>query len=428
MKKHIFYHIFPRFNWCEIFQEQLLKVIESGLYEEIETFTILLLSNDIRNAEWLRERTKAFSKITIVVEENEHLVERPTLRLIHDFAQSREENELILYMHMKGISYYLNEAFSISGSPKRNQVAWRRYLEHFTIHKWRDAEYVLSSGYWDTYGVNLRKDTKYGQYPHYNGNFWWATTNYLSGLSKEFYLERLQREDDRAYAEFWIGSGKGGRFYCAKESNINHYSFPYTIDYYAHEPHFNSPGRIEYKAEEKWEGTLLNLPSGWAGLERIMPSLIKDFSINPNRAVEFGVEWGYSTAVFSQCFKEVIGVDTFTGDQHSGFKEDHMQFTKDALSNYQNITLIKSDWESWATTIIGRETFDLIHVDIVHDYHNTFAAGEWAVGHSDVVIFHDVVSFEEVNKAVEDLAHKYKLFYYYYPAYNGLGILTRRPL
>ena len=156
--------------------------------------------------------------------------------------------------------------------------------------------------------------------------------------------------------------------------------------------------------------------------------MIRDFSIIPNKALEFGVEWGYSTSILSGCFKEVIGVDTFTGDVHSGMKENHFEYTTECLKNFSNITLIKSDWESWSKTINKDERFDLIHIDIIHDYKNTFSAGDWALNHSDFVIFHDVISFEEVHAAVKDLARKHNMYYYYYPLYNGLGIITKNKL
>ena len=430
MKKHIFYHVFPIFNWCDLVQDQLSQIFISGLYDDIETFNIVLLSSDKRNFEWLKNVTSKFEKITVFFEENDDLAERPTLSRMNDFAKTRPQDEIILYMHTKGISWFLDEDYSLSGSPRRKQVAWRKYMEHFNIHLWRNAEMVLSSGYWDSYGVNLgRGNDYYGFHIHYSGNFWWATTDYLSSLKKEYFLEDLGRKDDRVYAEFWIGSGSGVRMYEAHTSNINHYEKEYTFDNYIEYKEYKGIERIEYKTiEQSWEKPKYDVVSAWVGLERILEPMIRDFNINPNKALEFGVEWGFSTSVFSGCFGEVIGVDTFVGDIHSGIKQDHFEHTKECLKQFSNIQLVKSDWESWSKTIKEDERFDLIHIDIIHDYENTFSAGDWALKYSDFVIFHDVMSFEEVHLAVKDLARKYNMYYYYYPLYNGLGIITKNPL
>ena len=97
------------------------------------------------------------------------------------------------------------------------------------------------------------------------------------------------------------------------------------------------------------------------------------------------------------------------------------------MKEYTNIELIESTWEQWAMSVPKNSRYDLIHIDIVHDYDSTFNAGEWAVEHSDVVIFHDTISFSDVNKAVSDLSEKYEYYYYNYPLYNGLGILSKYP-
>ena len=430
MKKHIFYHVFPRFNWCDLVQEQLSKVIESGLYEEIESLTIILLSDNKQNESWLRRITSKFKKISIIIEADGMVAERRTLSIINDFAKTRPHDELVLYMHTKGISWYLDEDYSINGSPRRRQVAWRNYMEHFNIHLWKNAEIVLSSGYWDTYGVNLQNAPEnYDNHIHYSGNMWWATTGYLQSLKKEYYLENLGRKEDRIYCEFWIGSGNNPRMYGAHESSVDHYAVEYTFDNYIESSNYSEVVPIEYRTlEEEWTKPKNDVISAWVGLEKIMNPIIRDFKVIPRVALEFGVEYGYSTAIFSGCFDNVIGLDTFTGDIHSGIKQDHYEYTQDRLKDFENISLVKSDWKSWAESIQEHEYFDLIHIDIIHDYKNTFEAGDWALQHSGCVIFHDVMSFKEVDLAVRDLARKYNMSYYYYPLYNGLGILTKHKI
>ena len=73
------------------------------------------------------------------------------------------------------------------------------------------------------------------------------------------------------------------------------------------------------------------------------------------------------------------------------------------------------------------DRYDLIHIDMIHNFDVTYDAGKWAVQHSDCVIFHDTVSFpNEVARACEQLAEEYNLYFYNYPKSNGLGILVKK--
>ena len=167
--------------------------------------------------------------------------------------------------------------------------------------------------------------------------------------------------------------------------------------------------------------------SAWGDIHTILYDIVNRFLIEKGhearRALEFGVEWGFSTSAISNYFETVIGVDTFEGDLHSSFKDNHIIQTKANLASFPNIKLVKSDYRDFIK-IGNKMQFDLIHIDIVHDYENTFACGDWAVQNGKVVIFHDTLSFPEVMRAVKDLATKHKLEFHNYPHSHGLGILT----
>lgn len=166
--------------------------------------------------------------------------------------------------------------------------------------------------------------------------------------------------------------------------------------------------------------------SAWGDIPTILKDIITRFNLKQNIALEFGVEYGYSTSALSNYFNNVIGVDTFEGDIHSGMKSNHLDLTTEKLKEFTNITLIKSDYKNYINN--QSEIFDLIHIDIIHTYEPTFECGEWAVQHSKCVIFHDTESFPEMKKVVQDLATKYNLDCYNYDKSNGLGILINHSL
>ena len=167
---------------------------------------------------------------------------------------------------------------------------------------------------------------------------------------------------------------------------------------------------------------LIEIASAWKGLEMIIEDIIEQFGIDRDRCIEFGVEFGYSSVVFSNYFKSVTGVDTFEGDEHTINKEEHYEKTKERLSSYSNIKLIKSDYRDWIVKDTSRYNF--AHVDIIHNYKETYECGLWAAQHSDCTIFHDTESFPEVRRAVLDIAKATGQKAYNYPEHYGLGILV----
>jgi predicted O-methyltransferase YrrM len=166
-------------------------------------------------------------------------------------------------------------------------------------------------------------------------------------------------------------------------------------------------------------------PSAWGDIPTILKDIIKRFNVDTKKALEFGVEYGYSTSALANYFDEVIGVDTFVGDIHSSERSNFLELTKDYLQEYPNIKLIESTYQDFILN--KKEQYDLIHIDIIHTYKETYECGEWAVNNSNVVIFHDTESFPDVKQACFDLATKYNLSFYNYLSSYGLGILVKQP-
>lgn len=167
---------------------------------------------------------------------------------------------------------------------------------------------------------------------------------------------------------------------------------------------------------------VLQITSAWKGLELIIDDIITRFNLERNNCIEFGVEFGYSAVIFSNYFQKVIGVDTFEGDQHTENQIEHFDDTRNRLSAYQNIELIKSDYRDWIKE--DQQRYNFAHVDIVHNYKETYECGLWTAQHSDCTVFHDTESFPEVRKAVKDIAKATGQKIYNYPHHHGLGILV----
>lgn len=167
---------------------------------------------------------------------------------------------------------------------------------------------------------------------------------------------------------------------------------------------------------------LLSVDTAWEGLELIIEDILDQFEIDRDSCIEFGVEFGYSTVVFSNFFNRVIGIDTFEGDKHTVNKLNHYEATQKKIAQFSNIELVKSDYKDWI--IKDNQHYNFAHVDIVHNYKETYECGLWAAKHADCTIFHDTESFIEVRKAVIDIAKTTGQQLYNYPECHGLGILV----
>ncbi len=171
---------------------------------------------------------------------------------------------------------------------------------------------------------------------------------------------------------------------------------------------------------------LIDVPSAWRGLESIIADIIETFGIKTDKALEFGVEFGYSTVALSNYFTDMIGVDTFQGDEHTEDKAivGLYEAVRDAMP--PNVILYPISYQDYFKRHAFNDPYDLIHVDIVHTYEDTYACGDWALNNSRLVIFHDTESFKDVRRAVEDLAEKHGAEFHNYPFHHGLGILWKK--
>lgn len=186
---------------------------------------------------------------------------------------------------------------------------------------------------------------------------------------------------------------------------------------------------IPYIPEQLWKPRhLVDVPTAWDGVESILRDVMLRFKIKSNTCLEFGVDYGYSTAALANFFNQVHGVDTFQGDHHAGVREDLLKKASKALENFKNITLVPQDYKVYIDIVDKvnlNPQWDLIHIDIVHDYKPTAELGRWAVDHSDVVMFHDTIAFPEVRRAVQDIAWETGRVFYEYQVQHGVGFLVK---
>jgi hypothetical protein len=152
--------------------------------------------------------------------------------------------------------------------------------------------------------------------------------------------------------------------------------------------------------------------------------MIQRFDIPTNRALEFGVDYGYSASALANYFDEVIAVDHFQGDPQTGERDNLYEQALKALQNFPNIRLVCQDYREFIK--VDKDEYGLIHVDMFHDYECTYGAGRWAADHARVVIFHDTEGWVEVKDAAGKISEETGMKFYNYAVNFGLGILVRQ--
>jgi len=212
MKIYGFYHICTINNWKEIVQEQLCKIVKSGLYDETEKIFVSIIGNECN---WIPSLDgNILNKCVIIyTSQDTSCYERKILEYMREFSYQCEENDKYYYLHSKGIKWYDNIYVYI------NVQDWRRYMEYFIIEKYKSCVQDLAE--YDVCGVNFSENPK----RHFSGNFWWARSGYIKKLPTKI-------NDDYLDPEMWLCSSnpKHKNYF---SSGINHYWGNFPLSKYA---------------------------------------------------------------------------------------------------------------------------------------------------------------------------------------------------
>jgi hypothetical protein len=119
------------------------------------------------------------------------LFELPTLKLISEYSKANP-NAKVLYVHTKGISYSKEDPRYVNG------LDWIHYMLYFLCKKSDNCLKLLDTH--DVAGCNFSEQP----YHHFSGNFWWATSAHLKGLSLESLVNKMS-------AEWWLLSGSASK-------------------------------------------------------------------------------------------------------------------------------------------------------------------------------------------------------------------------
>ena len=177
------------------------KINASGLIDALDAVFICNIGIPVEENKYNNE------KYTLTnCSENKLLYENPTLNKLKQFSEQNKDSH-VLYLHTKGNSY-----------PQMHEVItdWTNMMLYFLVET-HDACFRALDDAHDTVGCNYSASPV----PHYSGNFWWASTNYIATLPS-----LNECSPDKMAPEFWLFQNNPNA--CTLHSSgINHYHEAY---------------------------------------------------------------------------------------------------------------------------------------------------------------------------------------------------------
>lgn len=180
MSIKIFYHITCIGPWETIMNNQIQKIIYSGLYDDIEAiYCYVLGAGNVNDYEKCISLLKSIGKKIIIqkTNQNDKLDESFTLS---DIRNHIDENTKILYLHTKGVTRY-NNTYTIDNTTFiiqnlfTNVMDWNNIMEFVLIKNYKACLEELKTH--DVVGINYLHIP-----PHFSGNFWWCIGKYFLQL------------------------------------------------------------------------------------------------------------------------------------------------------------------------------------------------------------------------------------------------------
>lgn len=157
--------------------------------------------------------------------------------------------------------------------------------------------------------------------------------------------------------------------------------------------------------------------------------------LKPLKVVELGVHRGASLTAFCQAVKEcelkteVIGVDTWEGDAHTGeYGSEILNELAEYVSRYRfPVRLLRKTFTE-ALTDVEDASVDLLHIDGFHTYaavEEDFRTWIPKLSRRGIILFHDVNVYERdfgVHKLWREVSGKFPCFEFLHG--HGLGVLA----
>lgn len=201
-----YFHICQKEGWQRSFDIIFQEIKNSGLYDNTDEIRCIVVNDYnkiIQNYRFNDDKIKLFYK------GSSSNYERPAL--LHMQQSSLNENCNYWYVHTKGLRWFNTER-------ETNVIDWIKLMLYWNITAWKQA--ILHLDNFQVYGCNFTTEPV----PHFSGNFWWATSEYV---------KKLQNTISNGYndPEFWLFSKNPlyKNVFSSGLEGMGHYFNPYKL-------------------------------------------------------------------------------------------------------------------------------------------------------------------------------------------------------
>jgi hypothetical protein len=247
MNINIYYHTYldDNYLWSQLLLEKFKVMEDSGLMQKTNKIHITAITqNDPRvgmfhnlcglynvpvEIEFIQNQ---YNNDIAMMEDLRNIFGNVVKNVGEDYTHKKmqeackKEDQIILYLHAKGITSILNN-LTVPGlvSKYRNRYYWRMFMYN-VMTDWKECVDALQSEY-DTAGIDYSELPS----PHYRGNFFWSKSDHIktlpdpmtrdwwAELKREKNHEWLNKVCDRFGSELWLCSKKGTRSFNSRTNN-----------------------------------------------------------------------------------------------------------------------------------------------------------------------------------------------------------------
>ncbi len=362
----IVHHCYLRYGWKDILEEQIFLMKNNGLYEGCTEIFATIYADDKNNIKEFRsiiEQEDTLKKWKII-ELQQNNYEYDALKHLKKYSE--DKHAYICYFHLKGV-------ISKEIDPNVGIPTWRKYLNYFTINKWKENIEHLKDN--DIVCVDWNFNDMHQKYV-LGGHFFWTKSAYIRTLREP------ENNENRFLSEIWITSNPNVKIH----ENFNYEKIGYKNLYLQwFQPLIYRTDHEEYANElVSWSFRKY----GEQENKYEYKDFIKGLMINSlNQSIlEIGSKYYGSTYCFCNMFDKIVLIDKYETEQ-----------IKKLNKEYNNFSFILEDKD--AKDKVKGMKFDVLYLR--NEYKD-------CLKEDTALIFHDFKYKEEEPVVIEPVAEPIK--------------------
>lgn len=303
----IVHHCYLRYGWKDILEEQIFLMKNNGLYEGCTEIFATIYADDKNNIKKFRniiEQEDTLKKWKII-ELQQNNYEYDALKHLKKYSE--DKHAYICYFHLKGV--ISKEIDSNIGIP-----TWRKYLNYFTINKWKDNIENLKDN--DIVCVDWNFNDMHQKYV-LGGHFFWTKSAYVRTLSEP------ENNENRFLSEIWITSNPNVKIY----ENFNYEKIGYKNLYLQwFQPLIYRTNHEEFTNElVSWSFRKYGEQENKYEYKDFIKSLMTN-SVNQS-VLEISSGYYGSTYCFCNIFDKIVLIDTEETEQIKKLNKEYNNFS-----------------------------------------------------------------------------------------------------